>query len=249
MKNKRTRVRNAYQPKGVQFNFKKEIFSQPFHDWNKHLCEAYRENWAVPSTGYQLTERFNSSTYIDDRNNELARTSSGRVFSGELQSPGGAIGSFLRGKRHGRNLHVYDNGNKKTEMFWKRNKRDGLWTNWYKNGSILKTTQHVRGLMNGSYFLYYDNGSIETEGQHIDDKREGLWSNYYGNGNKWYEEQYENDKKHGSMTIWYNNGTKKVQGSWSEDNEDGLWTSWDELGQKTLEETYQNGDLISTVIY
>ncbi len=216
--------------------------------WFKTIMGTYREDWKEYSLGHRIPEKVNYSTYIDDWGPELVRDDSDKVISGEFRI-GDMLSTFHRGKLNGPSTMFYVSGAIRRKMFFKKNERHGLWTDFFENGSIFSETQHENGKMNGSFRIYYDNGQIDVEGQYVDDRREGVWSNYYSTGEKWYEESYECNEKNGPMTMWHKNGLKRARGIWKNDNESGLWAFWKDNGCKTREEYYENGVLKDVTIF
>ena len=62
----------------------------------------------------------------------------------------------------------YENGQIKSEVIYKDNKRDGKWTKWYENGQK------------------------DTEGNYKDGKKDGKWVSWSKEGKKEKEEFYKN---------------------------------------------------------
>jgi antitoxin component YwqK of YwqJK toxin-antitoxin module len=69
-------------------------------------------------------------------------------------------------------------GKKEFEGSYKDGKKDGLWTDYYKNGQ--KSSE-----------ITYKNGREYIIRTYKDGEREGLWTWWYGNGQKFYEDIYK----------------------------------------------------------
>ena len=69
--------------------------------------------------------------------------------------------------------------------------REGLFTDYYRNGNIASTGLYVDGLENGHWKDYHENGQLAAEGDYADGKEIGKWSFYDENGNLEEEEIYE----------------------------------------------------------
>mgnify|MGYP000218101413 CR=1 FL=1 len=92
--------------------------------------------------------------YIKKFSNEIV---SGKVFGmwGDMKVP---LGVIKDGKKEGKWISWYKNGNKEGEGTFKDGKEDGLWTYWWKNGKK------------------------ESEGTFKDGKEDGLWSRWSEDG-------------------------------------------------------------------
>ena len=71
-------------------------------------------------------------------------------------------------------------------------KRDGLYTNWYKNGQK------------------------RDELTYKDGKFDGLYTNWYENGQKRFELTYNDGIHNGLLTWWYDNGQKSFEGTYKD---------------------------------
>lgn len=69
--------------------------------------------------------------------------------------------------------------------------RDGLFTEYYKNGNIASTGIYENGLESGIWKDYHENGNIAAEGEYKDGEEVGKWIYYDENGNYEDEEIYE----------------------------------------------------------
>jgi|TARA_B100000809_G_C14876319_1_gene437473 antitoxin component YwqK of YwqJK toxin-antitoxin module len=120
--------------------------------------------------------------YIKKFSNEIV---SGKVFGmwGDMKVP---LGVIKDGKKEGKWISWYKNGNKEGEGTFKDGKEDGLWTYWWKNGKK------------------------ESEGTFKDGKKDGKWTDWYENGQKKEEETYKDGVKNGLFTDWYENGKKYI---------------------------------------
>lgn len=69
--------------------------------------------------------------------------------------------------------------------------RDGLFTEYYKNGNVASTGLYDNGFENGHWMDYHENGKIAAEGDFKNGKEFGKWSYYDENGNLEEEEIFE----------------------------------------------------------
>ena len=87
-------------------------------------------------------------------------------------------------------------------------KRDGLYTNWYKNGQKRDELTYKDGKFDGLYTNWYDNGQKESEGIYNDNKLEGFSAHWYENGQKSFEGTYK-DGELISKKYWNEDGSVK----------------------------------------
>ena len=94
--------------------------------------------------------------------------------------------------KNGPHIEYYENGQKMSEIHYKNDKRDGLWTYWDENGKK------------------------EIEGHHKNGELDGLETWWHENGQKMSEGHFKNGKKDGLWTEWHENGTEGIRGSLQE---------------------------------
>ena len=120
-----------------------------------------------------------------------------------------------------KDVEWYDNGNKKTEVFLKNGKLNGLVKSWYENGNKKFETNYKLGIKNGKHVYWYENGEMMED------------------------ITFKNDQKNGLETQWYENGQKKIEVTFRNDKIDGLYTAWHENGQMKAEAGWKDGERIS----
>lgn len=152
------------------------------------------------------------------------------------------------GKKH---VELYDNGNKKAEVFFKNGKMDGLFKGWYENGKKKSEKNFKDGKRDGSSVMWYENGQKMEEIMYKNDHKDGLETQWYENGNKKVEVTFRNDKLDGIATKWYKNGEKEFEKNFKNGEETGLGFTWYENGQKHMEANKKDGrnDGLVTIWY
>jgi len=98
--------------------------------------------------------------YIKKFSDEIVN---GKVFQmfGEMKVP---LGEMKDGKKEGKWIGWYENGQKKEEGTYKDGKEDGLWTGWYNNGQKELEGTFKDGKPDGLSTLWYKNGQKKQEG-------------------------------------------------------------------------------------
>ena len=110
----------------------------------------------------------------------------------------------------------WKNGNLKNIKYYKGEKPDGNWTQWFRTGEKKNERHYKNGQLNGLWTEWYKNGVKKGEGDFIGDelRKIGNWTWWYDNGNKKSEGHYDTKEKEGSVKeglwIFYNeDGSKK----------------------------------------
>jgi len=105
--------------------------------------------------------------------------------------------------KNGIYLKYYQNGVLKVKGFYKQNKKDSIWFDFFENGMKLSKIEYENDLKNGIYVKYFEN--IIDSGYYKQGKKDSLWYKYNLKGTLNSFGYYKNDKKNG---IWkyYDNG-------------------------------------------
>jgi hypothetical protein len=126
------------------------------------------------------------------------------------------IGDYLNGKREGKGVYKYNNGDI-YEGEYKNDLKDGEGTYRFENGDIY-IGHYKEGNFHGKGKYEYADGDI-YEGDYKDDLRDGIGTYTYTNGNK-YEGEWKEGLKHGKGTFLYSDGSKYV-GDYKNGKKDG----------------------------
>ncbi|MEO6883747.1 MAG: hypothetical protein ABI199_06960 [Bacteroidia bacterium] len=95
-------------------------------------------------------------------------------------------------------------------------------------------------LKNGIVTDRYDNGVILKKGDYLNGKKEGQWDSWYKSGKPWSENFYTDDLADGKTTVWYENGKTEYTGFFTKGKQSGHWIYYDETGKITQEKNYSN---------
>jgi antitoxin component YwqK of YwqJK toxin-antitoxin module len=112
----------------------------------------------------------------------IAQHQTKRTFYDEHQSLLKEIITVIEGQktiRDGKYISFYENGNKKSEGFYRNDEPTGIWNYYYESGK-LKMRGGLRGNTNyGLWRFYYENGNVSMEGEIYNGQREGKWNFYF----------------------------------------------------------------------
>ncbi len=111
----------------------------------------------------------------------------------------------------------FQNGQKKSQGNYVKNKAEGTWQFFYENGNIKMEGLMLNGEKNGVWQYYYENGSVSMEGEAAANLKGGHWKYYYENGHIRSEGEYQEDKKSGPWSYYYEDGVLKAMATYKED--------------------------------
>lgn len=147
----------------------------------------------------------------------------------------------------GKYFSFYENGNKKSEGFYKNNQPTGFW-NYYYEGGKLRMRGQLKGKSNfGLWKYYYENGQVSMEGEIYDGKREGPWKLYFENGKEKSSGTFEKGAKTGLWNHFYEDGNIKAQVFYK--GKLGFYREFYSIGKAKLEGYQINGKSDSTWTY
>ena len=116
------------------------------------------------------------------------------------------VGQVVNGKREGKGIDYYNNGDR-YEGDFKNDIKEGKGIYYYSNGNRYEG-DWKNGKSEGKGIYYYNNGD-RYEGDYKNDKKEGKGIFYYNNGDR-YEGDWKNGKRHGKGIYYYNNGNREM---------------------------------------
>lgn len=175
---------------------------------------------------------------------------------------------FRDGKRHGKSVWWYPNGQKWREVDYRDGVVDGLVMEWAADGTLARKDAYVEGRRLGTQVEWFAPGvkkleaeylfaeevyeasddwwngqtqvrEVGTEGQ---DERHGLFVSWDRNGQKVLEGRYHLDEPVGTFVWWHSNGQKAIEGTYVDGQQQGTWTWWHENGQKQIAGSYEAGE-------
>lgn len=94
-------------------------------------------------------------------------------------------GEYVDGKKEGRWVSYFANGNKMSEGGYRSGQKEGVWVQYWPNGNKKSEATFVDGKYTGHYVCYYENGNKQWEGYYnplrgnsADGTKEGVWLTY-----------------------------------------------------------------------
>ena len=135
-----------------------------------------------------------------------------------------------------------ETGNKILEYKMLKGVKNGIYKEWYPNGTIKTKGKYLNGIEDRMWSIWYQNGQKEREGRYKDGVKDGLWSEWDLNGKIKEEVRYSGDYKiEETIYSYYENGNNKSKEKRANGKRNGLFTYWNENGLKLKEGKYRNG--------
>jgi antitoxin component YwqK of YwqJK toxin-antitoxin module len=100
---------------------------------------------------------------------------------------------------------------------YSKNKGEGEYNKWYKNGQLWETCYYSKNKREGEYKRYYPNGDISGRSFYKDDKLHGPFISFFSNNNKYTEGCFHEGKYIGQCTRWHitlKNGIQNKAGAY-----------------------------------
>lgn len=89
---------------------------------------------------------------------------------------------FYQGKRHGKWINFYSNGQKAEERFYDNGTKINTLKRWYENGQLQLQCKFIEGEYDGNYQEWYPNGQLYKDMHYKNGYEEGPQKMYYDNG-------------------------------------------------------------------
>jgi antitoxin component YwqK of YwqJK toxin-antitoxin module len=99
--------------------------------------------------------------------------------------------NFTDGKKNGRSLTFFENGEPATESNWVNGLPDGVSRSFYPTGKKKMEIMYRQGKRQGLNLVYYESGQTEIKGQFNNDQSEGTWIFTDENGTIKYKLNYK----------------------------------------------------------
>ena len=173
---------------------------------------------------------------------------------------------FTGGKRHGKSVWWYGNGQKMREVTYRDGEIDGEYLEWNQDAKPLVKETYQGGRRLATKVAYHSNQQKKSEGSYLfakeieksgddwsecklatyekqgKDEKHGAWVSWYPTGQKQMDGAYRNDAQVGKFTWWHPNGQKALEGLYDMGKQHGKWVWWHPNGQKAIQGEYVRGN-------
>jgi antitoxin component YwqK of YwqJK toxin-antitoxin module len=152
-------------------------------------------------------------------------------------------GNLKTGKKNGEWSQWYKNGQLRDVVVYKNGQKDGYDQSWFKNGQKNSEIIWKNNRFAGPVTIWYLNGQMRLKGE-FNELSAGLISLWFESGQMGYRGYFDRSQipsiKENLHTTWYENGNIKSQGIYQSDKKEGKWIYWYANGQKDTEGDYDS---------
>jgi len=117
-------------------------------------------------------------------------------------------------KKDGAEVFYFDIGQKKSETYYKLDKKNGIFKEWYEDGALKTESAFLDDEKNGKSTYFFENGKVEIITNYIIQSRQpkigvkdGEEISYYKNGNTKSTGKYKNNQKYDIWKYFKEDGT------------------------------------------
>lgn len=154
-------------------------------------------------------------------------------------------GNYKEGLREGIFKEYYSDGSVKSERNFANGKIDGIHKEYYTNGKPEKEKGYKNGLEHGIDRYYnYETGKLTRDCNYVDGVQDGKQMRTISSNAGDYVEisNYEKGKLAGQFSQTYTNGTVRTKGVYKNGNKEGKWIVNRDNGKPESESYYKNGE-------
>lgn len=102
---------------------------------------------------------------------------------------------------------------------------------WYENGQKKTEIYYENNVPHGSRTVWRDDGKLWTQGSYVDGKPHGTWMQWFPDGRPALQLNFDHGKYHGTFIDYHENGVKKKESEWVDGKEISVRV-WDETGRE-----------------
>jgi antitoxin component YwqK of YwqJK toxin-antitoxin module len=149
------------------------------------------------------------------------------------------------GRKQGRWIRYYPNGNVMYNGIFKDDKPTGEFNRYYEDNGLKSLLIFSQNGTEATATLYYPNGLIASRGKYINQLKEGKWQFFSSTseGLLISEEEYAGDKRNGYSVNYYPDSTVAEKLFYRNDLKDGEWVKYYPDGTIIFKAYCRNGKL------
>lgn len=118
---------------------------------------------------------------------------------------------------HGVYTVYWENGQKKTKLYYRNGERHGDRRSWHADGKLWKTGRHDNGRATGTWVVWHANGTKGQEMTFINGGLNGWMTEWYPDGQIKHKVMYVNGLRQGRETRWDIDGTLLSEADYLDD--------------------------------
>jgi antitoxin component YwqK of YwqJK toxin-antitoxin module len=151
------------------------------------------------------------------------------------------------GKREGRCIFYFENGQKKWEGNYKDGKLNGELIQYRENGDLISKENFIDAKLDGKYEYYYGNGCLRQSGVTRNHVSHDEVRSYYTTGELQTVEYFNMGVRVGKYKKYRLDGTLIVLGEYDNNYQAGTWIYYNAHKKKVREETYEHSVLLKVI--
>lgn len=150
------------------------------------------------------------------------------------------VGEFKDNEPSGEFLHYSEDGVLIAKGKYNGKMKHGRWDFYSdKTGSLVLVENYDNGVVVGKTAAYSPNSNnIVEETDYVNGVKQGVYKKYYDNGSLMVNAVYENDKLNGKYISYYHNGAMREEGLYKEGVKVGEWRTYDLEGNVISVDSY-----------
>lgn len=144
------------------------------------------------------------------------------------------------GRRSGRWIDYYDDGNIYGKGIYKSNYKEGTWRYYYRNGNLKQIGAYLKGLPEGKWVWLFENGDTIKIEHYLQGKENGSFVEYNASGNVILKGNYTDGEPDGYWELTINDHIEK--GKYVYGLREGKWKRYYFDGSLKYEGNYIQGN-------
>jgi antitoxin component YwqK of YwqJK toxin-antitoxin module len=143
------------------------------------------------------------------------------------------------GKKQGIWINYYPNGSKQSEGNYKNGFKEGIWIFYFQNQIIEEKGSYSKGKPSGEWNWYFENKNLRRNGFFVNGKENSLFYELNEFGDTLEIGKYSDGLKNGLWKLHVNDHLEV--GEFKDDKQEGLWKFYYQNGQLAYEGLFSNG--------
>lgn len=132
----------------------------------------------------------------------------------------------------------------KSEGLFIDNNKEGIWISYYENGARKNEITYKKNRPIGPARFYYENGYVKEEGNWLIKHWIGAYKFYHENGNLSYEFFFDAEgERTGEQFYYYDSGELMITGKWEDGKKTGVLTEYYTDGTVKNEKHFTDGKI------
>jgi len=154
-------------------------------------------------------------------------------------------GTYKEGRRNGKFLEYYSDGDVKSEKIFSNGKLNGTLKTYFTNGKLESKKGYKGGVEHGAeQRWHWETGKLIVDANYVNGRPDGKQTRHItsNNGNYVETSNFVRGVQSGVYTQTWDNGQVRVQGNFKDGKREGEWIDYRRNGKPEKITNYQNGE-------